>query len=267
MNNELIPPDELIIANGIGILGRDTIGADFVAIGNGILAEMIHDGYILPTDNVLDVGCGLGRVARPLVKHLSQDGSYCGIDVSKSSIDWCSENYAGYSNFRFIHADVFNTEYNSKATVRAADYRFPLEADSINFIFSTSLFTHLILKDANNYLSEMSRVLKPGGKMCNTFMLLDTISEPLARLKPTENALSPGFQYEIEGGLTLILHNPEALISFYTNRIKALHTKHGLEIRDIKYGPWSGRSDNIRTGYQDVVIAEKQLNPRLFPVR
>jgi len=113
-----------------------------------------------------------------------------------------------------------------------------------------------VLRDADNYLSEMARVLNPEGRMWNTFLLLDEISEPLAHIAQAER---PGLRmpYEIEGGLTAIPHNPEALISFRRPVIEGIHTKHGLQIEDIRNGTWSGRSDNLRASYQDVVIARK----------
>ena len=250
---DLIPPDHLILKNGIGAGDRKNIGTEFQDIGAGLIGEMIRDDCILPDHRVFDVGCGLGRLARALTQYLSPTGVYFGIDVTKSSIDWCTANYPGYPNFHFIHADVFNTEYNPTAVRLAADYRFPFEANSFDFIFSTSLYTHLVLRDADNYLSEMARVLNPEGRMWNTFLLLDEISEPLARTAHTEVRMP----FEIEGGLTAIPHNPEALISFRRPVIEGIHTRHGLQIEDIRNGTWSGRSDNLRASYQDVVIARK----------
>lgn len=252
----LIPPDDLILQNRIGVNDRENIGTEFREIGAGLIGEMIGGGYILPNHRVLDVGCGLGRLASALTQHLSPIGVYFGIDVTRSSIDWCTDHYRGYPNFHFIHADVYNTEYNPKAVTPAANYSFPLEANSFDFIFSTSLFTHLVLRDADNYLSEMGRVLKSGGRMWNTFLLLDEISEPLAR-KAHADRPHMHLPCKIKGGRTATRRNPEKLISFRRPVIEDIHTRHGLEIDDIRIGPWSGRSDNVRASYQDVVIARK----------
>jgi SAM-dependent methyltransferase len=253
----LVPPDDLILKSGIGFNDRENMGAEFEEIGVGLIGEMINDGYILPHHRVLDLGCGLGRLARALTQYLSPAGVYVGIDVTESSINWCIDHYRPYPNFHFIHADVFNTHYNPTAVTPAAKYSFPLEADSFDFIFSTSLYTHLVLRDADNYLGQAARVLKPGGWMWNTFLLLDEISEPLAR---KQHADRPNIHmpFEIEGGLTAIPKNPEALISFRRPVIEEIHTKHGLQIEEVRFGPWSGRRDNLRASYQDVVIANKK---------
>jgi len=254
LDTHLVPPDELILSNGIGVGDRDNIGKEFQELGAGLIGEMIRDGLILPDYHVLDVGCGLGRLARALTQYLSPAGVYYGIDITKSSIDWCTEHYRNHPNFHFIHADLFSTEYNPTAVTPAADYRFPFESNSFDFIFSTSLYTHLVLKDAANYMSEMGRVLKPGGSMWNSFLLLDEISEPLTRVSKRPDVHMP---FEIDGGLTAIPHNPEALIGFRRETIESIHAVHGLQIEDIRNGSWSGRSDNLRASYQDVVIARK----------
>jgi SAM-dependent methyltransferase len=256
LDNYLIPPDDLILKNGIGVNDRENIAKEFHEIGAGLIAEMTRGGFIPADSHVLDVGCGLGRLAHALTDHLSPSGAYWGIDVTKSSIDWCTDHYQGYPNFRFIHANVFNTEYNPKAVAHASDYSFPLDENSIDFIFSTSLYTHLVLRDAANYIKEMGRVLKPGGRTWNTFLLLDEISEPLTRIAQADRP-NVHMPWEIEGGLTATPQNPEALISFRRTLIEDLHARHGLEIEEIRNGPWSGRSDNLRASYQDVVIAKK----------
>jgi SAM-dependent methyltransferase len=81
---------------------------------------------------VLDVGCGVGRVARALLQFLD-GGSYIGIDTCRSSIEWCTAYYSDRDNFRFFHADVFSTVYNPNSSNTPDKYRFPIEGDSIDF--------------------------------------------------------------------------------------------------------------------------------------
>lgn len=255
MQYEYMPPVELIAANGIGMIERkDHAKAllQFHNIGHGLIREMQHFGYIKPTDHVLDIGCGLGRLARPLTGHFTT-GSYTGMDVVKSSIEWCRDAYKDLSNFRFLHADVYNTHYNNKSTVKASDYAYPFEAEIFDFQWSTSLFTHTVIETVDNYLGQIARVLKTGGHAWNTWALLDDISEPLARDHPANMRM----RNPVDGGLVSNPSNPEHLIGLYTDRVKSLHEKNGLEIVEIRNGPWSGRSDDIRASFQDVIIARK----------
>ena len=46
-----------------------------------------------PGERVLDVGCGIGRMARPLAGYLTGDGSYDGFDVNREGIRWCTRRY------------------------------------------------------------------------------------------------------------------------------------------------------------------------------
>ena len=60
-----------------------------------------------PSDKVLDVGCGNGKLGIVLTKYLTAEGSYDGFDIVATAINWCSENITPKCpNFRFRHADV-----------------------------------------------------------------------------------------------------------------------------------------------------------------
>jgi ubiquinone/menaquinone biosynthesis C-methylase UbiE len=252
---KLMPPVELILGNKIGHVVNSDVMDLFDKIGHGFIDEMKREGIINRDSRVLDVGCGLGRLARPLVEYLSLEGCYCGIDVCKSSIDWCRENYAAYSNFKFLHANVFSTTYNPGSKTRAADYRFPFDDSTFDSIFSTSLFTHLVPKDAGRYIEEIGRVLSPGGKTYNTFLLLDEISDPLAStFGPARAHLY--LSIPIEDGRIAVETDPEALTGINLNFIKAAHERSGLQILEIRNGPWSGRTDSVKASYQDVIIAK-----------
>src|SRR6185295_9797404 len=54
------------------------VGGDFDAIGQVLRATLIHHG-LQKQDYVIDVGCGSGRLAKPLSEYL--EGKYLGIDV------------------------------------------------------------------------------------------------------------------------------------------------------------------------------------------
>lgn len=70
MGGDRIPPAELILANGIGVADRQNVATDFDKIGRGIARGFTRNNFITPKSDVLDVGCGLGRVARALIGFL-----------------------------------------------------------------------------------------------------------------------------------------------------------------------------------------------------
>ena len=45
-----------------------------------------------PGLDVLELGCGVGRGAIPLIDILGLDGSYVGVDVMGPSIAWCRQS-------------------------------------------------------------------------------------------------------------------------------------------------------------------------------
>lgn len=77
-------------------------------------------------DRVLDIGCGIGRMARILVPVLRPPGSYDGFDVVREGIDWCRGHYvATPAPFGFHHADLHNALYNPQGREAPETYRFP----------------------------------------------------------------------------------------------------------------------------------------------
>lgn len=250
-----IPTAEMIVSHGIGIDDGKKIIEDFVKIGNGITQNMRAADLFRPDSAVLDVGCGLGRLARPLVDFLSS-GEYHGIDIEKSSVDWCTQAYSCVENFHFHYADVYSSTYNTSAQGTDAAYRFPFAEDLFDFVWSTSLFTHMKVNGVDNYLHEMSRVMKPGAHCWNTFLLLDEFAEDAAKL--ADGSTRWYMPHRIEGGRVRDLDDWASQVALDQDRIEAIHDSAGLEIIDIRYGPWSGRTSNVRAGGQDVVIARKR---------
>lgn len=248
-----IPPAELIIDNKIGGNNPETIQKLFEERGEGLAAAIKRMVGMTPDHHVLDMGCGLGRVARPLVDFFST-GTYTGVDVVKSSIDWCREHYDGIANFTFLHAEIFSTFYNPTATVSARDYRFPFDDKSFDVIFSASLFTHLLIDEVDNYLKEMARVLKPGGKVWNSYLILDEKSEPMAMTRRPNTYFLP---HPVDGGRVARKENPEYVVGLYKHRLEELHAMHGLAIDQIALSNWSGGRPETKFMGQDLIMATK----------
>lgn len=229
-------------------------GGDYTQIGEGFFRHFVDLGGLKPHERVLDVGCGTGRMARPLTGYL-EGGSYDGIDIVAPSIEWCQKVYSRrHSNFHFHFADVYNEAYNPAGRHRAAEYRFPFETESFDFVFLTSVFTHMLPTDVENYLSEVARVLKRGGRCLITYFLLNSDSLRLIE----EKASIFNFEHEAQGFRMQDKDVPERAIAYEEGRILALYEKHGLTISEpIHYGSWCGRKDGLSS--QDILVASKTL--------
>ena len=251
---DLIPPIEIIAGNNIGIHDKENILDEYERIGNSVAAMLKNQAGLQPESDVFDVGCGTGRVAMPLTEYLTT-GSYSGIDVVESSVEWCREAFHDFSNFHFFHVDLYSEFYNSDASFKAEEYRFPFDDESFDVVWSSSLFTHMLLPGVDNYLSEMARVARPGGRIWNSYLLLDEVSEPLV-LGPRKDGRR--MQHEVEGGRVGYKDKPEHVVGLRKDRIFDLHQKHGLEIVDVRLSNWSGGRPDTKFRGQDVIVAKKR---------
>jgi len=213
-----------------------------------------------PNERVLDVGCGVGRLARPLTRYLKENGSYEGFDIVPKQISWAEKAFGKhFPNFYFQHADIYNKEYNPKGKIKASEYRFPYESESFDFIFLTSVFTHMLREDVEHYFSEISRVLKPKGRCLISCFLINPTS--LKLIEEKKSTLS--FQYPNNGYRTSEKDTFESSVAYEEEIMKKLFDKNGLKIVEpILYGWWStGQSSMPSSRYQDIIIATKQNNP------
>ena len=227
---------------------------EFGKVGREFLRHFTDLAGLQPSERVLDVGCGIGRMAVPLARYLDDKGSYEGFDIMADWVNWCSNKISPkYPNFRFQFADVFNQGYNPKGKCEASEYQFPYENESFDFVFLTSVFTHMLPQDMENYLGEITRVLKTDGRCLITFFLLN--EESLRLIEAGKSALD--FRYDIGGCRTIDESNPESAIAYDEEFIRQLYEKHGLNIAEpIRYGSWCGREKFL--SYQDIVIATRK---------
>ena len=101
---------------------------DFIKIGERFRDFLIHLAGLQKDHHILDVGCGIGRIAIPLTQYLSAEGVYWGFDIMDSGIQWCKDNITPeYPNFQFLRCDVYNKHYNDTGKILAQNFRFPFE--------------------------------------------------------------------------------------------------------------------------------------------
>jgi SAM-dependent methyltransferase len=229
---------------------RDVGGADFEAVGQEFLEIFKQLASLQPYEHILEVGCGSGRMAYPLTGYLSQEGRYIGMDVTTDSIIWCQKNItARYPNFEFLHADLYNKRYNPSGRYLAKEYTFPFEAESFDFIFLTSVFTHLLPDDTENYLNEIFRLLRSDGRALITFFLLNEKQQELA----AQGRNDINFQYSSGVYRTRSETVPESAVAYDETYLRQLIAQCGLEISEpIHYGVWSGRA--VGLSYQDILL-------------
>ena len=242
--NSLYAPAELDFVTG----GTE----DFKEGAKRFLDCLIESG-LKPDDHVLDVGCGIGRLAAPLTQYLSGEGSYRGFDLVEIGVRWATNHITRqYPNFIFERADVYSEMYHPEGRVRAGEYRFPYADASFDRVFAYSLFTHMLPDDMRNYLREIARVIKPDGCALITYFLLDDNSrEALAN-----GRCAISFQPYLPECLTRNVELPESALCYFEAAVKRAHCEAGLKIERVSYGSWRGGSSRA---FQDITVSGKRV--------
>jgi SAM-dependent methyltransferase len=227
-------------------------GGDYRVVGNRWFRHFTQLGGLKPDHYVLDVGCGCGRMAVPLMDYISDKGDYRGFDITREGIRWCERRITSKRpNFHFQLADLYNKSYHPEGRIRASEYHFPYEDRAFDFVFLTSVFTHMQAPEMNHYLSEISRVMKPGARCMISFFLLN----PEVRDLPRAGA-SLDFKFKLTDCYSIREDTPEAAIAFEEHYVRDRLPERGLRvIEPIHFGSWCGRSPFL--DYQDIVLATK----------
>jgi SAM-dependent methyltransferase len=136
--------------------------------GESVLLEVYKDKW--PTARMLDLGVGAGRttwIFAPLVR------DYVGVDSVAKMVDQCRGLFQETPNRRFLLADAVNLK-------EFADDSFDI------VLFSFNGIDHLDLVDRTKALTEVHRVLKPGGVFFFSSHSLDVLPHRTPAMPPLE---------------------------------------------------------------------------------
>jgi SAM-dependent methyltransferase len=139
-----VPPSQLIYLVA-GHRSASAFLAGGLSASEAIRAALARNGLRIDQfDNVLDFGCGVGRIIRQW--NGSQRPLLHGADYNSELIAWCRQNLKAFE-FR----------------VNTLSGELPYDSETFDFIYSFSVFTHLREPLQFHWIEELSRVLKPGG--------------------------------------------------------------------------------------------------------
>lgn len=140
----------------IGVLG-EAKSDDEIAAASARALDIIRTILALSgREVVLEVGCGIGRVARGLAPHCRR---YVGVDISENMIHEARRRCADLSNVAFSPLEKSDLSLFPDASFDAVVFEIVL--------------IHLAREDAFRYLCEARRVLRTGGvAYCQFYNLL-----------------------------------------------------------------------------------------------
>lgn len=150
-----LPPAELRYR-----VGASPDADEFVKIGKTCAADiqsaLIKVGRDLASfTRILDFGCGCGRTLVHM-KSLAPGAQFDGTDLDAKAIEWCRQHL-------------------TFATFNLSKERPPIDyvADTFDFIYVISVFTHLDENYQFLWLEELRRIAKPGAMLLLTVNGLD----------------------------------------------------------------------------------------------
>ncbi len=150
----------------------------FLSTGISEVDRIIESFGLTAKSRILDVGCGVGRLPIGILARIGEIQHYRGIDVSKSSIQWCRRHITPlHTGFQFVHIDFKNARYNPKGKAINIDFRLPFDDEEFDIIYLYSVFSHMTTEDIRLYLKEFQRLLVPSGKVFLTAFLENEVPD------------------------------------------------------------------------------------------
>jgi len=175
-----IPPSNLIF------LVAGTADISWFLKGGALAAESITDAMrhigapVESLGSILDFGCGCGRVLRHW--HSLSHTRVCGVDYNPLLVEWCK------GNLPF-----------AEARTNQLSPPLPYGDSQFDLVYALSVFTHLTEDLQSSWVSELSRVVKPGG-----YLVISTHGERyMHRLNEQEKA-------QFESGRLVVKNNTKA---------------------------------------------------------
>jgi SAM-dependent methyltransferase len=146
--------------------------AEYERSGEATAGDIVEHARVTPTDRVLEIGCGTGRIG---IKLAPRCGHWIGADVSTNMLGHAREALKGQTNVSFLHLNGVDLA--------------GVDSGTIDVAYCSGVFMHLDEWDRYRYVTEAHRVLKPGGRVYfDNFNLRSnegwTIFEDLYRMEP-----------------------------------------------------------------------------------
>jgi len=244
-----IPPGAMRTRSGTGNVRTYVRGgehtADSLETAVATTGRSFND---LPS--VLDWGCGAGRVIGHLIRRHADHTNFSGSDVDSEAIDWAQAHFP-------------------QATFRVNNATPPLPFGNASFacVYSISILTHLDEELQNLWLTDIDRVLAPGGIALLSVHGEHAFSEYKSG-KMVSNSRSCARRMAVHGSLDdeKFIHEPYVRSVWNNRDFPGVDDRFGLAFhsRDYIFEKWSRFFEVVDvlpaaiTNWQDLAVLRKR---------
>ena len=226
--------------------GRDGLNpnaSDYTSSGIELRDFLIRNTDLHPDSKILDLGCGTGRLGHAL-RHYLQNGSYYGVDLKRSYIKHCHNQFRFRKNFRFHHVDSYHREWNPGGH---QDYIIPYDNGSLDLIIIAGVLYYQDFPGIANIIHSAVPLLRSYGSMVMTIKLLNHHSMAHLSDKQYPYRTPDSWHYSIE--------RPLLDVAIPEEGFRRLLIRNRLQIREpVKYGKWASAAGPL---YPDLLTAVK----------
>lgn len=192
----------------------------FMSSGLLLARNLARAVKITPDTSVVDVGCGLARLAIGLILD-GREPNYLGIDSHDRYIWWCKTNIQRkYPKFRFQHLDVENERYNPGGTRITPMFRLPVIDGAADVVHFWGVLTNMHPDHLSIYVSEVSRMLRPGGSAFVSAWVEEGV--PTASINP-------------EGYVSYPCVGPLHVVRYEHNYLRSVFASHSLAVKSFAH--------------------------------
>jgi ubiquinone/menaquinone biosynthesis C-methylase UbiE len=236
-----LPPNHLRIRVGVGnrLFSNQIV---YLSESRHFWLYTLSNGLWAFDSTIMDIGVGCGRFAHYLRDYSFLGsrftGSYIGIDIDQEMLDWCRKHF-DRARFRFHFSTDKSVSYHNTGS-SSQTYQIPEPDSSIDFIFSTSLYTHLLESEMINYTHETFRLLKPGGNFAAFCFCMDYPPPTLGNRHTFANRVGNAF---VES-----MSQPEAAVAYTAKFLFSMVQEAGFEDFRIVSSPGD---------WQPMIVARK----------
>jgi SAM-dependent methyltransferase len=174
-----MPPLRYMVRTGVG---NNILFPHFcyATAAHKIWQYFFSQGLARLDSHIVDIGSGCGKSAAILRDFQYADtrfsGHYYGFDIDREQVEWCKRHFPK-DHFTFSTVDGESVVYPCSGRASSNQSLSVCKDDTIDFVFSQSLFSHLLQEDLKLYLRESYRVLRSGGAMCMTFFCIEDLRD------------------------------------------------------------------------------------------